>query len=124
MFQTYRKSLFTFVLLLTLFGCATRPHESIWISVPCADGENPVRSCMRLCQIDSDDGVVQWSRTFETEHLYSCVDTDTVYAGCGSTNDGIICALSSESGECLWQTGCAVAWTPSGDMRFADGSLY
>lgn len=115
---------FAFVSLFTFFGCAAQSYEPVWISVPSSAGENPVRSCMRLCQIDSDDGVVQWSRTFETEQLYSCVDTDTVYVGCSSTNGGTICALSPENGECLWQTGCAVAWTPSSDMRFADGSLY
>lgn len=124
MFQTSGKLLFTFVLLLTLFGCAAQPHASIWISVPCSAGEDPVRSCKRLYQIDSDDGAVQWSRTFETEQLLCCVDTDTVYVGCGGTNGGTICALRPKSGELLWQTGCAVAWTPSSVMQFANGSLY
>lgn len=114
---------FTFVLLLMLFGCAAKQGAAVYISAPCSTGEDPIRSCKILYQVNSGAKAVQWSRIFDAEQLLHCADANTVYVGYG-TNRGTICALHLETGEALWQTNCSLSWAAGSDMRFVNGDLY
>lgn len=94
-----------------LTGCGSKTDSTIAIN-----------GVSTLYIVDTESNTVLWSKSYDGTYRMRCVsDGDTVYLG---TEDGILHALSMESGEELWQTQASHNFDFRGDMDIVDGVLY